>query len=177
VRKRRPGERRNARCVVHIAETDEQKCSRRSTVATTPIVTGDACIAGLASVPKRGQYDGAALSESGRDRVHCEMDGEIGGPRLFGGSVRWSRAEWISSRPEPGGHVDHIVPARLIRRLNAGNPDGRENLQCICGDCHGYKLQADHKLCLGDRLGYLEILRTHQFDLGRVERALALYGL
>jgi hypothetical protein len=30
---------------------------------------------------------------------------------------------------------------------------------------------------LGDQLGYLEILRTHNFDLGRVERALALYGL
>lgn len=33
------------------------------------------------------------------------------------------------------------------------------------------------KLCLGDRLRYLEILRTHNFDLVRVERALALYGL
>ena len=74
-------------------------------------------------------------------------------------------------------HVDHIVPARLIRRLRAGNPDRRENLQCICGTCHGYKLQADHKLCMGDKLGYLEILRTHNFDLGRVERALGLYGL
>src|SRR5713226_6911464 len=30
-------------------------------------------------------------------------------------------------------HVDHIVPARLIRRLRVGNPDRRENLQCICG--------------------------------------------
>ena len=74
-------------------------------------------------------------------------------------------------------HVDHIVPARLIRRLKAGNPDLRENLQCICGTCHGYKLQADHKLCLGDKLGYLAILRAHNFDLDRVERALAIYGL
>ena len=74
-------------------------------------------------------------------------------------------------------HVDHIVPARLIRRLRAGNPDRRENLQCICRTCHGYKLQADHKLCLGNKLGYLEILRTHQFDLARVEKALGLYGL
>ena len=74
-------------------------------------------------------------------------------------------------------HVDHIVPARLIRRLKAGNPDRPENLQSICGTCHGCKLQADHKLCLGDRLGYFEILRTHGFDLARVERALALYGL
>lgn len=74
-------------------------------------------------------------------------------------------------------HVDHIVPTRLIRRLRAGNPDRRENLQCICGTCHGYKLDADHKLCMGDRLGYLEILRMHSFDLQRVERALALYGM
>jgi hypothetical protein len=35
-------------------------------------------------------------------------------------------------------HVDHIVPARLIRRLKAGNPDRRENLQCICGTFLGY---------------------------------------
>ena len=41
----------------------------------------------------------------------------------------------------------------------------------------GYKLQADHKLCLGDQPGYLEILRAHNFDLARVEGALALYGL
>lgn len=74
-------------------------------------------------------------------------------------------------------HVDHIVPARLIRRLRAGNPDRRENLQCICGTDHGYKLQADHKLCLGDRLGYLQILREHHFDMERVDRALKLYGL
>ncbi len=38
-------------------------------------------------------------------------------------------------------HVDHIVPARLIRRFRAGNPDRWENLQCICGTCHGYKLK------------------------------------
>ncbi len=71
-------------------------------------------------------------------------------------------------------HADHIVPARLIRRLKAGNPDRRENLQCVCGSCHGCKLQADHKLCLGDKLGYLEILRTHNFDLPRDERAIPL---
>jgi hypothetical protein len=74
-------------------------------------------------------------------------------------------------------HVDHIVPARLIRRLRAGNPDCRENLQCICGTDHGYKLQADHKLCLGAKLGYLQILREHHFDMERVARALKLYGL
>jgi hypothetical protein len=30
---------------------------------------------------------------------------------------------------------------------------------------------------LGDKLGYLEILRTHHFDVARAERALALFGL
>jgi hypothetical protein len=74
-------------------------------------------------------------------------------------------------------HVDHIVPARLIRRLRAGNPDRRENLQCICGTCHGYKLQADHKLCMGDRLGFLEILRVNHFGVTRADRVLALYGI
>jgi 5-methylcytosine-specific restriction endonuclease McrA len=74
-------------------------------------------------------------------------------------------------------HVDHIVPARLIRKLRAGNPDRRENLQSICSTCHGYKLQADHKLCLGDRLGYLEVLSVHGFDLDRAERVLALYRI
>src|SRR5690348_4226515 len=74
-------------------------------------------------------------------------------------------------------HVDHIVPARLIRRLRAGNPNRRENLECICGTCHGYKLQADHRLCLGDRLGYLELLRMHHFDVERIERALVLFTL
>lgn len=74
-------------------------------------------------------------------------------------------------------HVDHIVPVRLLRRLTAEDPNRRENLQCICGTCHGYKLQADHKLCLGDRLGYLEILRVHGFDMERTLKALALYDL
>jgi hypothetical protein len=70
--------------------------------------------------------------------------------------------------------LDRIVPARLIRRLRAGNPDRRENSECIRGTRHGYKLQADHKLCLRDKPGYLEVRRFHQFDLGRLERRLAL---
>lgn len=74
-------------------------------------------------------------------------------------------------------HVDHIVPAGLIRKLRAGDPDNRENLQCICSTDHGYKLQADHRLCLGDKLGFLQILREHNFDMERVERALAVYGM
>lgn len=29
---------------------------------------------------------------------------------------------------------------------------------------------------MGDKLGYLEILRTHNFNMVRIERALAAYG-
>jgi hypothetical protein len=95
----------------------------------------------------------------------------------LGGKCEVESCEADFKQDSTSRHIDHIVPARLIRRLRAGNPDRRENLQCICGVCHGYKLQADHKLCLGNKLGYLEILRIHNFDLARVERALALYGL
>ena len=72
---------------------------------------------------------------------------------------------------------DHIVPARLHPAIrNLESRPYRENLQCLCGSCHGCKLHADHKLCLGDKLGYMEILRIHHFDLARVERGLTLYG-
>src|SRR5260370_38845222 len=46
-------------------------------------------------------------------------------------------------------NVDHIVPARLIRRLRAGNPDRRENLQCICGPCPPWQRPSAPKLGLG----------------------------
>src|SRR5467141_1932284 len=91
-------------------------------------------------------------------------------------SGMWNCAARIFKQAGTRRHLDHLVPARLIRKLRAGNPDLRENLQCICGTDHGYKLQADHKLCLGDKPGYLQILREHHFDMERVERALQLYG-
>lgn len=111
------------------------------------------------------------------------------GPKPFRRDWRWKRmpalqetcevatCRAIFERSVVTRHVDHIVPTRLIQRLKAGHPHRRENLQCICGICRGYKLEADHKLCMGDKLGYLEILRTHNFDMPRVERALAIYGL
>jgi hypothetical protein len=102
------------------------------------------------SPARRGWKSHRILALRGRCEVEfCEIDFKQAGARR---------------------QVDHIVPARLIRRLRAGNPDRRENLQCICGTYHGYKLQADHNLCLGDKLGYLEILRTHHCDLERVEQ-------
>ena len=68
--------------------------------------------------------------------------------RKVRGGILWSGFQTGRNQAS----LDHILPARLIRRLKAGNSDRRENLQCICGTCHGYKLQADHKLCLGDKL-------------------------
>src|SRR6266704_5102361 len=68
-------ERRNPQCVVHIAETDEQKCSKRFTVAIAPIATVDASTVGLGSVPRRGPYAGAAWIGSGRDHDLCGRDG------------------------------------------------------------------------------------------------------
>jgi len=88
------------KCVVHTAETDEQKCSRRSTGATAPIATGDACTAGLASVPRRGRSVGAAWIGSGRGVAHCGKDGGVYGRQLCEGNVRLRRAEWTSSREE-----------------------------------------------------------------------------
>src|SRR5882724_2916592 len=85
-------------CVVHIAETGELKCSRRSTVVTTPIATVDASTAGPASAPKRGQYVGAALTGSGRDPALYGRDGGIGGRQLCVGNVRLRRAEWLRPR-------------------------------------------------------------------------------
>src|SRR6266849_520862 len=98
----KPGKRRDARCVVHIAEPDEQKCSKRFTAATIPIATDDASIADPASVPRRGPYVGAAWSGSGQAPAHCGRDGGIGGRQLCGKSVRWRRAAWISTRRESG---------------------------------------------------------------------------
>jgi hypothetical protein len=89
-------------CVAHIAETDEQKCSKRCTAATIHIATGDASTAGLVSVPKRGQYAGAALSGNGRGPAHRGEDGGIGGRQLYEENVRLRRAESISSRQESG---------------------------------------------------------------------------
>ena len=85
----------DARCVVHIAETDEQKCSRRFTAAITRIATGDVSIADPASVPKKDQYGGAAWSENGRGRAHLGRDGGKCGHQRCAGSARWSLAEWI----------------------------------------------------------------------------------
>src|SRR5713226_167752 len=58
MRSRQSGGRRDARCVVHIAETDEQKCSRRSTVAIVRIATVDAAASLDATGSKRPFFSG-----------------------------------------------------------------------------------------------------------------------
>jgi hypothetical protein len=56
----------------HIAATDEQKCSKQFTVATTHIPTVDAFIAPPASVHKKGQHAGASWNENGRSGYHLK---------------------------------------------------------------------------------------------------------
>jgi hypothetical protein len=48
------------------------------------------------------------------------------------------------------------VPWRTVRKWRYQTEADRPAVK----SSHGYKLQADHKLCMGDQLGYLEILRT-----------------
>jgi len=40
-------------------------------------------------------------------------------------------------------------------------PTAVKTFSVSAGPCHGYKLQADHKLVLGDKARLLEILRYH----------------
>src|SRR2546425_13326353 len=110
MRRRQPGERRYARCAAHIAETDEQKCSRRCIAVTTRIATGDASTAGPASVPKKGQCAGAASNENGRECDHLGRDGGKGGHQHFVGSVRWGRVAGVSSKQEAGGEWNTFWP-------------------------------------------------------------------
>ena len=115
-------------CVVHIAETDEQKCSRLFTAAIVPIATGAASIAGLASVPKRGLYDGAALSGSGRGPVHCGGGGGIGGCQPCGESAKLKRVEWICDcrgkrhfgKSAPGSGVPEVEPVVVHCEIGTG---------------------------------------------------------
>ena len=82
----------NAQCAVHIAVTDEQKCSKQFTAATTRIATDDAFTAGPASVPKKGQYAGAAWNENGPGPDPPGKDGGHVGRQPCEGNVRSSRA-------------------------------------------------------------------------------------
>lgn len=166
-----------ARCVVH-------NCGDRRTAVLKTVYRGHSSYR-----HRRCSYCGSRFSTQEKPVAWTRVERRWPGPgpsrngwKRHRAAALWERCEVESCRADfkqrgVHRHVDHIVPARLIRRLKAGNPDRRENLECICETCHGYKLRADHKLCLGDKLGYLEILRIHHFDLARLERVLALYGL
>ena len=74
-------------------------------------------------------------------------------------------------------HVDHVVPERLILKLTQQNPHEPVNLMSLDQRHHGIKTSADRLLCKGDRLGFLQILRTNNWPMERVEAALAFYGM
>jgi len=76
------------------------------------------------------------------------------------------------------GAVDHIVPERLVLELRPEmNPHERTNLMNLNRVCHGLKGAADAKLCRGDKLGYLQILRENNWPMERVEAALAFFHI
>jgi hypothetical protein len=82
-------------------------------------------------------------------------------------------ADWQNQRTS----LDHIIPERLILSMCPGqNPHEKLNLMPNCDMHHGIKGGADAKLCRGDKLGFLEVLRTNGWDMDRVEKALAHYG-
>lgn len=75
------------------------------------------------------------------------------------------------------GHVDHIVPERMILQLCPGmNPHDPINLMCLARSCHGIKTSADRHLCRGDKLRFLQILGERNWPMGRVHTALKFYG-
>ena len=168
----------NAQCAVHIAVTDEQKCSKRFTAATTRIATGDVFTAGPASVPKKGQYAGAAWNENGPGpdpsrkgwrtrrtaalRGKCEV--ESCGDRF--------QAGW--NQPPCGPHCASKAHS-AIKSWQSGPPRKPSVYLRILPRLANFRLTTSY--AMGDKLGYLEILRTHHFDLARVERALAIYSL
>ena len=84
-------------------------------------------------------------------------------------------------------HVDHIVPAGLLRYLAQLEPkathkampsaEDRENLLGICASCHGRKIPAEVALCAGRPRDYWRKLERLDWPMDKVRLALALYGL
>ena len=107
---------------------------------------------------RRCVYCGSRFSTQERPVRWSRVERKWPGPRpsrkgwrkrrtsVFGGNCDVESCGIDFKQAEISRHVGHIVPARLIRRLRAGNPDRRENLQCICGPCHGRKVQALHQV-------------------------------
>ncbi len=84
-------------------------------------------------------------------------------------------------------HVDHIVPAGLLRylaQLDSKNihkalpsAEDRRNLLGICSSCHGRKIPAETALCAGRPQDYWRKLERLDWPMDKVRLALALYGL
>lgn len=84
-------------------------------------------------------------------------------------------------------HVDHIVPAGLVRylaeldtkaiRKALPSAEDRRNLLGICASCHGRKTAAEVALCAGRPRDFWRKLERLDWPMGKVRLALAVYGL
>ena len=71
--------------------------------------------------------------------------------------------------------ADHICPVRLAAQGEIDPHDVR-NLMPVCVSHNNMKKKAERMLAAGNKLGFLEYLRTRGWDMIRVGEALKLYG-
>ncbi len=98
----------------------------------------------------------------------------------------------ICGTREARQHIDHIVPAGLLRYLFEvelqncppgsfvhGRPSAEDdrNLIGLCASCHGRKTSAETALCAGRPRDYWRKLERLDWPMDKVRLALALYGL
>ncbi|MGH9735453.1 MAG: hypothetical protein ACRD8A_12795 [Candidatus Acidiferrales bacterium] len=135
----------------------------------------------------RPRKRGWIVAREAAEKEHCEHCGQMVLYRAEALLLNAIPANGLLAIPERckrvlvyrfGGAVDHLVPERLILQFRPDmNPHHPLNLMTLAVRCHAIKTQADARLCRGDKLGFLDVLRKHDWPMERIEAALALYQL
>lgn len=81
----------------------------------------------------------------------------------------------VNGCDKPKQAADHICPARLAAQGEV-DPHDLRNLMAICVSHNNSKKKAERMLAAGNKLGFLQYLRTRGWPMERVEAALQLYG-
>ena len=76
---------------------------------------------------------------------------------------------------KPRQAADHICPIRLAAGMAGSDPHDPRNLMAVCVSHNNSKKRAELMLAAGNKIGFLEYLRTRNWPMDRVESALALY--